>query len=420
MYDAEKLLTLLTCEEYRAIDDNGKIYRPSHDIYKKVSERMLEYNNKISPKHIYQILRADRKKIYTAVLNAFGIINKSNNSIDTSDYSLTETIKNASENHQKLSIEKSFQLVISGDKWNKIKKKVVIYDDRKYTILKPGKWSSLFAEKIYQQAKIECAISFKRANIYVSGNAKRYAVFNGKCKECNAIIYGSLHKKPQKSNDAIFECKITNFQPNFIHSEKRQLKGYHREKIATELVDGRKCASEWRREEAIRLMEIGDSVPPIIYNSIVLRKAKQQLLNKRLQLQTTDPVKNLQNAKHSTLRGTIRNIGYDPFYCFYWSEEQRVLYKNACKAKDCFLAIDATGGIANKLLLPNGKKAPHLFLYQCMCITSKGSFPAFQMISAKQHASQISFFLLEILRSGAPIPPLVVSDFGKAILLAVA
>lgn len=203
--------------------------------------------------------------------------------------------------------------------------------------------------------KVECAISFKRTKIYVSGNAKRYAVFNGKCKECSAIISGSLHKKPQKSYDARFECKITN-QPNFIHSEKRQLKGYHREKIATELVDGRKCASEWRREEVIRLMEIGDSVPPIIYNSTVLRKAKQQLLDKRLQLQTMDPVKNLQNAKHSTLRGTIRNIGYDPFYYFYWSEEQRVLYKNAWKDKDCFLAIDATGVIANKLLLPKRKK----------------------------------------------------------------
>lgn len=55
-----------------------------------------------------------------------------------------------------------------------------------------------------------------------------------------------------------------------------------------------------------------------------------------------------------------------------------------------------------------------------MCVTSKGSFPAFQMVSTKQHASQILFFLLEILRSGVPIPPLVVSDFGKAILLAVA
>lgn len=99
-------------------------------------------------------------------------------------------------------------------------------------------------ENIYQQAKIECVISFKRAKIYVSGSAKRYAVFNGKCKECNAIICGSLHKKPQKSNDATFECKITNFQPNFIYSEKRQLKAYYREKIATELVDGRKCASE--------------------------------------------------------------------------------------------------------------------------------------------------------------------------------
>lgn len=255
--------------------------------------------------------------------------------------------------------------------------------------------------------------------IYASGNAKHYAVFNGKCKECSAIIYGFLHKKPQKSNDAIFECKVTNFQSNFLHSKKRQLIGYRRQ-VAIELVDGRECASEWRRKEAIRLMKIGDLMPPIIYDSTVLRKAKQQLLDNRLQLQTTNPIENLQNAKYSTLRGTIRNIGYDPFYCLYWSEEQRVLYKSACKDKNCFLAIDAIGGIANRLLVPNGKKSPYLFLYQCICVTNKGSFPVFQMISSKQHASQISFFLLEILRSGAPIPPLVVSNFGKAILVAVA
>lgn len=303
MYDVETLLSLLICEEYRIIDDNGKIYPPSHEIYKKISEKMLECNSKISPKHIYQILRTDRKKMFTSVLNAFDIKNKTISSADTSNYSLTETttdVKTASK------VVKSFRLIISGDKWNKIKEKEIAYNNQKYTIFKPGKWSDLFAEKIYQQAKIECAISFKRAKIYTSNNAKRYAVFNGKCKECSAIIYGFLHKKPIKSNDAIFQCKI-NFQPNFEHAKKRQLKGYLREKIATELVDGRKYASEWRHKEAVRLMEIGDSVPPIIYNSTVLRKAKQQLLEKRLQIQTTDPIKNLQIAKHSNLRGTIRN-----------------------------------------------------------------------------------------------------------------
>lgn len=120
---------------------------------------MLECNSKISAKHIYQILRVDRKKMYTAVLNAFDIKNKTNNSTDSSNYSLNETITNASKN------EKSFRLIISNDKWSKISEKKGVYGNRKYTVLKPGKWTDLFAEKIYQQAKIECAISFKRKDL---------------------------------------------------------------------------------------------------------------------------------------------------------------------------------------------------------------------------------------------------------------
>lgn len=42
------------------------------------------------------------------------------------------------------------------------------------------------------------------------------------------------------------------------------------------------------------------------------------------------------------------------------------------------------------------------------------------MISAKQDASLISYFFTEILRDGAPVPQIVITDFGKAILIAVA
>jgi len=77
-------------------------------------------------------------------------------------------------------------------------------------------------------------------------------------------------------------------------------------------------------------------------------------------------------------RGIIRYISYNPFYCFYWTEEQRVLYKNACNDKGCFLAIGATGGIVNKLFLP--KKEIVVFISLSLH-TSKDNFPAFQMIS---------------------------------------
>lgn len=53
MYDAEKLLALLICEDYRAVDDNGKPYCPSHDIYKNISQKMIECDSNISAKSTY-------------------------------------------------------------------------------------------------------------------------------------------------------------------------------------------------------------------------------------------------------------------------------------------------------------------------------------------------------------------------------
>lgn len=54
-----------------------------------------------------------------------------------------------------------------------------------------------------------------------------------------------------------------------------------------------------------------------------------------------------------------------------------------------------------------------------MCVSELGNFPVFQ-VSTKQDASTISYFLSEIVRADAPIPRIVVTDFGKAILITIA
>jgi len=102
-------------------------------------------------------------------------------------------------------------------------------------------------------------------------------------------------------------------------------------------------------------------------------------------------------------------------------KKQRLIYKKSHKQDiDCFLAIDATGSIGKKINLPTGEKSPHIFLYQVLCVSDVGNFPVFQMVSTKQDASMISHFFSEIIRDGAPIPRMVVSDFGKAILIEIA
>lgn len=54
------------------------------------------------------------------------------------------------------------------------------------------------------------------------------------------------------------------------------------------------------------------------------------------------------------------------------------------------------------------------------CVSDFGNFPSFQMISPKQDASIISYFLSQIFRDGTPAPRAVVTDFSKTILIAVA
>lgn len=53
-------------------------------------------------------------------------------------------------------------------------------------------------------------------------------------------------------------------------------------------------------------------------------------------------------------------------------------------------------------------------------VSKLANFSAFQTVFAKQDASIISYFLPETIKDGAPVSRIVVTDFGKAILIAIA
>lgn len=128
----------------------------------------------------------------------------------------------------------------------------------------------------------------------------------------------------------------------------------------------------------------------------------------------------MKEAKYSDVSRSIHQIGDDPFFVQYWSEEQMVIYKLAIKNDPfAFMTIDASGGFCKKIKLPNGEKSPHIFLYQCICVTTDVSFPEFQMLSMRQDAVIITMFFSDLLRLGAPKPRLIVCDFSRAILIAI-
>ena len=246
-----------------------------------------------------------------------------------------------------------------------------------------------------------------------------HATFKADCHECGGHLQGYLRLKPGKSHDALFDCKLEDAPPNYFHRKRRHRRGNLRSQVATELLESKKTAKECRLEHASAL-HLNEGMDPNIPNAAVLRKAKQEALDKCLDLKTSDPIQNLLQAKFSMHPRTIKNIGLHLFFCHYWSDEQELLYKSACKEdKSCTLIIDVSGSFALPVVLPNGKKSPHIMMFCCICQTEAYTFPAFHMVSAKQDAQAITDFLAQI-RKRVPAPRMTVSDFSMAILIAIA
>lgn len=113
----------------------------------------------------------------------------------------------------------------------------------------------------------------------------------------------------------------------------------------------------------------------------------------------------------------------DPFYCMYWLKERLEMYKLGHRSLDSYMTIDATGSVAKKLIVYGDITSAHNFLYQCVLAFEDNSNPSisvFQMVSSKQDASLITYFLFKIIRSGARVLRIATSDFGRAILVALA
>lgn len=69
MYDKVKLYDILRNDDYKTVNEEGKIFPPSHVVYDLIAD---EYEQDLSqmgitPKHIYTILKNDRNGMYTAV-----------------------------------------------------------------------------------------------------------------------------------------------------------------------------------------------------------------------------------------------------------------------------------------------------------------------------------------------------------------
>jgi len=234
---------------------------------------MKEFNCNISPKHIYVIINENRNGYKNEILTAFSIkVDDAEVSNNISSCSV-ETDKSNSNN----SVSKKFDIIISSEQWKNIMPVRRLYG-RRFKYVLQSDWTNIIAEKVWQQQKFNCTISFKK-HVHLSCSAKYYMSIHGSCKECNALILGKIMRRP--CDDVNVKIHFTAFnieEGNHLYEKKRQLRGQRRKIVTKTLIENKMDAMTFRREEAKCLKDFGDVEPSIIPDAAVLRKAKKQSL----------------------------------------------------------------------------------------------------------------------------------------------
>lgn len=173
---------------------------------------------------------------------------------------------------------------------------------------------------------------------------QHYLTFSGKCKDCQASVFGWVNKKPKEAMALVVDVIVQGMKMNVNHKSKRPLNGAKRCEVGKELFH--ECASNWKRK-AVEPLNYGDKIPANIYKKSVLRKCKQEESDKALGITIKCPIMSLIQFKHTKYAGSIHLISADPLIVHYWTPCQLVFYKSI--RKSCVrLTIDATGSIVKK------------------------------------------------------------------------
>lgn len=381
-------------------------------------------NNKMKRDTLFLHIQKNRNSILTKIKMQMNIYEKEEINYYTSDDNSVDSLNSSASSNANKSCNKKyncpdllFDLDIDDVSWNNIGPVSIIYKEksqygnkRRYTVLQNG-WTDVIQKACWDKNKLPCAYSFKRAKVLDCGDGI-YLQIIGKCNECGARFKGHCLKKPIPGHGIKIAVKTLDTR-GVPHVKKRMLKGSERQAVEQELLVTK--AANWRRKAA-KIMSYGDTEPAHLYNSNVLRKARQQAKDKDLGLyNVSEPLTSLHKMKYNVeFAGVIREIALDKFYCMYWSPMQLDLYKDIIKSK-VPLSIDATGSLVRTLKRPSTLSGA-IFLYQAVVPTANGIYPVFQTVSEKHDANAIAYFIKEWLRSGAPVPHEAVADFSFAML----
>lgn len=164
---------------------------------------------------------------------------------------------------------------------------------------------------------------------------------------CNAILVGSLKKKPEEDEPANIYIQIYDIDLERHTKEARKVK------LTSEAA--RKLYSQNKKATVIRRNLLKDSTKMftapqsrIMTANAVRCGQYRQRMNEKM---SKCPITALTYLKASNLyMNCIQRIGLDPFFVFYCTPEQKKLF-HAFHERNKFLKVscDATGGVVHKI-----------------------------------------------------------------------
>lgn len=401
-------------------DENGILKKASSKIWYEISTAL---EGKMTPVTLHLALHHNRNNWQTKLKDLLGINdrtivlspNDNESSTDESFLSTSESLLSLTNSSREL-----FKFSLPYDKFRLICPKTISYKRgtkrRNYEVLTPYVWTDIINDKFLKVHKLPCNFIYKRGKAYPNAENRYYITFKAKCKDCDANLFGWSESKPDEGKPLDISILTINTKGlEHRHTTKRPLKGIKRQEIGRSLKTDLTC--NWRRANVVD-MEFGSISPPNLYNTTVLRKAKQELKDKEIGITNKCPVLSLVEFKNnSKYSGSIHSIGIDPFLVHYCTQHQIIIYKEACK-NYCKLSIDATGSLVKKLKRSSLRlPSSHIFLYEAVVSTSSGyNMTVSQMLSEKQNTLTIFLWLCEWMQFGISNPKEVVCDYSKAIL----
>ncbi|KAF0726755.1 Uncharacterized protein FWK35_00030290, partial [Aphis craccivora] len=275
-------------------------------------------------------------------------------------------------------------------------------------ILKQGVWTNIINDWFIKLCSIQCNIIYKRCRVQNDDKdgLQHYLTFSGKCKDCQASVFGWVNKKPKEAMALVVDVIVQGMKMNVNHKSKRPLNGAKRCEVGKELFH--ECASNWKRKAQI------------FTKKSVLRKCKQEESDKALGITIKCPIMSLIQFKHTKYAGSIHLISADPLIVHYWTPCQLVFYKSIRKSY-VRLTIDATGSIVKKIKRTTQNiLSSHIFLYEGVLSSDEFQVSVLQMISEKQNTFTIYSWLQSWLNDGVLPPQETVTDCSMALLGAIA